>query len=150
MSLVYPPTPEYAPMFAVLARETAWQVSGIELDDTSKSLPLVERIVDRFRAQGKTHNDIPGTVFMFGCYVGEIFVREREAAWIEASKTPMRDHAGGVPILIELGTDTFCNPIGKVAKRLDNGDVDSLVYFYEVFAPQAAPRRTSWLKKLWR
>jgi hypothetical protein len=40
---------------------------------------------------------------------------------------------GGWPIVQLPGPDHFCNPIGKVFKRVDNGAVDSVVAFYDIF-----------------
>ena len=39
----------------------------------------------------------------------------------------------GFPLVIELGKGNYCNPIGKVFKRLENGEEDSLSYFYHLF-----------------
>jgi hypothetical protein len=71
-------------------------------------------------------------LFGFGCYVGEVFVRNAGGKWRNSAETPLAELAG-LPLLIELGTESFCNPIGKVFKRLENGEVDSLPYFYQVF-----------------
>lgn len=45
---------------------------------------------------------------------------------------PMTSSAG-FPLVIELGPDNYCNPIGKVFRRLDEGEEHSLPYFHEVF-----------------
>ena len=148
IDLPYPPTPEYAAMFAALARESAWQVSRVDLDDTSKTLAKVDDILERMRDHGIAPEHVGGTLFMFGCYVGEVFVREYGATWVETAKTPMRDVAGH-PIIVQLNDDAFCNPIGKVWKRLANGEEDSLVFFFKAFASKAPGRPSQW-RKLWR
>jgi hypothetical protein len=40
-------------------------------------------------------------------------------------------------MVFELYDGSSCNPLGKVWKRLTNGEEDSLAYFYKVFAKDA-------------
>jgi hypothetical protein len=49
------------------------------------------------------------------------------------------------PMVIQTGPESCCNPIDKVFKRMENGEEDSLPYFYLGFAK---PRVTS--KPWWR
>jgi hypothetical protein len=86
------------------------------------------------------------TLFHFGCYVGEVFIRNVGGVWKETEKTKMKDVAGS-PLVIELFTKSIVNPIGKVYKRMDQGEVDSLRHFYEVFASQALNKTISIQKK---
>jgi hypothetical protein len=140
---------EHAPMFAALARETAREISRVDLDDTSSSLARVDAILDQMRLAGVAPETVSATLFAFGCYVGEVFVREHGAVWVETDRTPMADAAGGHPMVLELHDGSFCNPIGKVWKRLANGEEDSLAYFYKVFT-EDAPRPPSRWWKLWK
>lgn len=133
LKLMYPPTPEYASAFADDIVQAARNVSHVELDYSPESLGLVDRIIEGFRDDNLGTEQIGETLFGFGCYVGEVFVRNTGGVWRNASETPM-DAFAGVPLVIEMLDKSIVNPIGKVFKRLENGDVDNLAYFYQVFA----------------
>lgn len=38
--------------------------------------------------------------------------------------------------IYRASTATHANPIGKAFKRVDNGDIDSVAYFYRVFTAE--------------
>jgi hypothetical protein len=155
LSLKFPPTPEYAAQHAELMIQPARDISGVDLDFSPGSLEAIDRIIDQMRLEGVRSDQVAETLFGFGCYVGEVFVRSNGACWRPTDETGMAGLAG-FPIVVELGPDNICNPIGKVFKRLENGDEDSLVYFYRVFggessglAPRPAPpNKTGFLGRL--
>lgn len=126
-----PPTPENASSFADVAVEAALKFSKMKLDFSPASLHLVDGIIERFRREGQTFEAISETLFCFGCYVGEVFVRNAGAVWRDAEVAP--EGFTTAPLVIELSSDMICNPIDKVVKRLENGEVDSLSYFYFAF-----------------
>lgn len=131
--LKYDITPENAPLFAADIAETAKNVEGIDLDFSVKSLKAVDEIIGRFHADEVQLDDIAATIFGFGCYVGEVFVKHARATWRAATEDEVENQFG-VPLILEIGSDKIVNPIGKVIKRLENGDEDNLPYFYRVFA----------------
>lgn len=133
LRLKYNPTPDNAPKFARDIAASAAEISGVELDYSIESLKAVDEIIEGMRQDGCTTDQIAETLFGFGCYVGEVFVRQAGGQWRNTAKTSMAQFAG-VPLVVELGKETWCNPIGKVFKRLENGEGDSLPYFYQVFA----------------
>jgi hypothetical protein len=133
LNLQYPPTPENAPALAAIVVKAARDISNADLDYSAESLSHVDEIIEEFRQRGLTSEQMAETIFSFGCYVGEVLVRNAGAKWRNASETSMGPFSGS-PLVIELPDRRFCNPIGKAFKRLRNGDVDSLVYFYHVFA----------------
>ena len=85
------------------------------------------------RQDGCTEEQVAETLFGFGCYVGEVFVRHAGGRWRKASETPMAQVAG-FSLVIELAKGCLCNPIAKVFKRLKNGEEDNIPYFYQVFS----------------
>ncbi len=153
VKLKFPPTPEYADQLAELMVPAAQKVSGIVLDYSPDSLTAVDGIIDKFHRDNVPAERIASTLFCFGCYVGEVFVRNAGARWRPTEETSMKDFCD-LPLVLELGPDRFCNPIGKVFKRHENGEEDFLPYFYHVFtkgeavpfAPPTPPQRPS----LWR
>lgn len=155
LKLQFPPAPEFAAQHAELMVRTAKDVSGVALDFSPESLAAVDQIIEQFRQDGVTAEQIGETLFGFGCYVGEVFVRRNNAKWRASEDTPMHS-LGGSLIVVDLGAGKFCDPIGKVFKRLANGDVDSLPYFYRVFAqgdgapkpPADRPHRSGFWRRL--
>lgn len=137
LRLKYAPTPENAGRFADEIAASAASVSGVDLDFTPESLALVDGIFDDFRSDGVPARQITETLFGFGCYVGEVLTRHASAHWREV--TEAEQAMVGWPLVVELGADRWCNPIGKAFKRLNNGPEDSFQHFYTVFAAPTAP-----------
>ena len=133
--LKYPITPENAHRFAELAVSAVKEHEGATLDYSVRSLKVVDRIIGRFHKEGATVEDVEITLFQFGCYVGEVFVRNAGGKWRRATRDEKKN-VFGVPLVLQLDADTTANPIGKVKKRLENGDEDNLPYFYRVFTGQ--------------
>jgi hypothetical protein len=138
LALKFPPTPEFAAQHAELMVQAAKDVSGVDLDFSPESIATVDEIVEQLRQDGVTEEQVGETLFGFGCYLGEVLVRRNGAVWRASDDTPMRD-AAGFQMVVDLGSDRFCNPIGKVFKRLANGQEDSLPYFYQLFAQTKPP-----------
>lgn len=132
LRLKYAPTVDNAPKFAVDMVSLAAEISGADLDYSVASLETVDEIIEGMRQDGCTPEQIAETLFGFGCYVGEVFVRHAGGKWRDAAETSMHKLVE-FPLVIELGKESFCNPIGKVFKRLENGEEDNLTYFYHVF-----------------
>jgi hypothetical protein len=135
LRLEYPPTPENAPKLAEGIVVATADISGVDLDYSVVSLKAVDEIVEELRKEGCTSDQIAETLFGFGCYVGEVFVRQAGGKWRKAAETSMAKFAG-FPLVVELEDESICNPIGKVFKRLENGEEDSLPYFYQVFTSE--------------
>jgi hypothetical protein len=140
LRLMYPPTPEAAPMHAELCVSAAREVDGIELDYSVESLVKLDGIIENLRREGVASEQVAETLFTFGCYVGEVFVRQAGGRWCLAEGTPMAG-ATGFPLIIQLGANGYCNPIGKVFKRLEQGEEHNLSYFYQVFTREDASEK---------
>jgi hypothetical protein len=133
LQLKYAATPANAPRFAGDVTISASRVSGLNLDYTPDSLTLVDTIFDGFRADSVTSDQIAETLFSFGCYVGEVLTRHAGGRWRETAED--EQSVVGWPMVVDLGSQRWCNPIGKAFKRLENGQENSLRHFYTVFAP---------------
>lgn len=132
LRLKYPATPKYAAKFATDIVGAAAKISGVVLDYSVASLQAVDDLVEQMRQDGCTPDQLAETLFGFGCCVGEVFVRQAGGTWRNAADTSIAELAG-FPLVVELGAESFCNPIGKVFKRLENGVEDNLPFFYQVF-----------------
>lgn len=135
LRLKYPPTPENASKHALLAIASVRDIEGVELDYSPESIEMIDRIVEAMRQDGVTIERVADTLFSFGCYIGEVFVRHASGVWRREEDTPMRGLAGFM--VIQLAGDRLCNPIGKVFKRLRDGETENLSYFYAVFTQNA-------------
>jgi hypothetical protein len=152
LRLKYPPTPEFAMQHADLCVQSARDVSGVVLDYSVESLELLDDIIESFRESGVTAGQVAETLFTFGCYVGEVFVRNSNGKWRKAEETSFGQYAS-FPMIVQLGLDNFVNPIGKVFKRFKNGKEDYLPYFYHVFTSKMAENFESTVpsgKKWWQ
>lgn len=130
LRLPAPPDPEHAAELAQRAVDAARNVSGVELDYSPGSLSLVDGILDEFREPGS--DAVAETIFVFGCYLGEVLVRNAGYEWVD---TPPEVARYTFPLTIyRASTAAHANPIGKAFKRVDNGDTDSVAYFYSVFS----------------
>jgi len=143
LKLPYPPIAENAAVHAAIAVNAAWEISRVDLDYSVQSLNRVDEILEEFRRRGTPVASVTGTLCNFGCYVGEVFVRHAQGSWVDLEHSPMTG-AGSQYIVIELPAQLFCNPIGKVFKRLENGEEDSVAYFYKVFAERAQAGKPWW------
>jgi len=144
LRLKYEPTAANASLFAAEIAQSVFEVDRIDLDYRPGSLIDVDRIIEGLRSEGVTPDQIGETLFCFGCYVGEVFVRHAGGVWRATEETSMRDAAGG-PFVVELpvgGVARYVNPLDKVFKRLENGPEDDLPYFYRVFTMPVRPSET--------
>lgn len=136
LKLKYKPGPATAPQFAEDIVAAAEEISGVQLDFSEESLEDVDGILQSMLDDGVGVGEIKETLFGFGCYVGEVFVRNAGGAWKELVQNDL-----GWPLVIALPDGSLCNPIDKVFKRLELGEGESLPYFYRVFAKgRAEPR----------
>jgi hypothetical protein len=124
------PTPDDARQLAERAVQAAKNIEGITLDYSPESLKHIDRIVLQLRNGGVPMKQIGGTLVAFGCYVGEVLVRNLSAHWDYPNE---KERAVGFDILgVRMKKGGFWHPIGKVFKLMANGDEDSVVYLYAV------------------
>lgn len=109
--------PRYAEKVVELTRDN----TGVELDFSVESLTRVDKLMLRWRENGSTSEGMPMQVSLFGCYLGEVIIRNHGGRW--------RQEASGCPVVLELPDGTICNPKGQASKLLDNGPEDSLLLF---------------------
>jgi hypothetical protein len=139
LCLQFAPTPENAAAHAQLAVDAARNVDRVALDYSPQSLAEVDRIIGKFHAQKMRADQIGETVFSFGCYVGEVLVRNLGGTW----KNPERSFLSRLGLgnsnmmVVGMPNGIVWNPIGKTFKLLENGKEDSVSYFYDVAVTKA-------------
>jgi Family of unknown function (DUF6278) len=114
---------------AAHTRDVARDVSGVELDYSVESLALVDDILGGFHDDGVNLDAVAETASGFGAYVGEVIVRNAGGAW---SVLPPDHPMGGAWPMVTLPNGNIVNPVAKAFKRVSNGEVDHIPYFYQV------------------
>jgi len=141
LRLKYPPTPGNAKELAATCVDAARRISRLELDYTPGSLKLVDAQLSKFINDGLSSASIGETLFAFGCYVGEVLIRNIGGKWVETEHSRMVDLTPW-PIVVQMRNGDCWNPIGKVFKRVDDGEENSVEYLYAVAsADQRKPER---------
>jgi hypothetical protein len=126
-------TPENAAKFAESFVTTAKTLRGDDLDFSPRSISKLESLIDAMRGDGVPTQLLPDTFFAMGCYLGEVFVRNGYGRWVQTSPVP-NESIPPYGIVLKLEGTEVCDPVGKVLKRFENGEGDSLMFFYEAMA----------------
>ena len=104
---------EYAARLAELVVEPARKNQALDLDFSVKSLKQVDRAIRRMRREDADFGQIATALFGFGCYAGEVFVRNAGGQWRLTQETDLRDLTKS-PMVVELEDEKLCDPLFKV------------------------------------
>ena len=126
------PSPTNAKQLAELAVSVTRNVAAIELDYSPASLNTVDSLISGFRAEGLTAEAMNETICLFGCYLGEVIIRNHGGVWKVAAETGFKNTAPADLLVLETPNKAVWNPIGKAFKLLENGMEDSLAFFFGV------------------
>lgn len=124
--------PDKAKPLAEVAVKAMSQMHGIQLDYSPESLKSIDEAVLEWRKNGASTQTVNKTLIVFGCYVGEVIVRNLGYKWDNPDSKEMSlgfDVTG-----IRDKNNGFSNPIGKVFKLMQNGEEDSVEGFYTVIS----------------
>ncbi|PSM44324.1 hypothetical protein C6Y14_07990 [Streptomyces dioscori] len=100
----------------------------LPLDYSVASLRVVDFIVDGLRRSGRDHAAVGRVLFGLGVYAGEVLVRRAGAAWVEFDQG--QRELFGQPVGVRMPDGRVWNPLGKVVKRFEAGERESLRTFY--------------------
>ena len=112
---------------ATEAVEHAKERFGFDLDYSPESISQVEE------ALAEVANDIEWLCRMYGGYVGEVLRRQHGGEWSLDDDLPDAERVIG--LTLSNGTRLF--PPSKVAKRLHQGEGDSIKFYYKVVSQEA-------------
>ena len=62
-----------------------------ELDLSPASLELVDALIDSLREEGRDGEEAAEVLFVLGCYLGEVMVRQLGGAWVATGRSPLRE-----------------------------------------------------------
>ncbi|MGW0858429.1 hypothetical protein [Streptomyces sp. NPDC002690] len=116
LHLNHPPEPHSAPRLAAAIVEAAADISEVELDYSPGSIDVVEDIIDGFRTDGVTGEEMAESLVSFGCYVGEILLRHAGGSWHAAAGA-----SSVSPLAVRLPDGREHHPIDWVFQRLERG-----------------------------
>ncbi|MFE9683553.1 hypothetical protein ACFYXC_10780 [Streptomyces sp. NPDC002701] len=102
--------------------------SRLPLDYSVASLRVVDFIVDGLRKSGRDRTAVGHVLFGLGVYAGEVLVRRAGAAWIEFDQG--QRELFGQQVGVRMRDGRVWNPLGKVVKRFEAGERESLHTFY--------------------
>src|SRR5262245_6273215 len=94
---------------------------GVTLDFDRAGVEWLDAYLGRLRTQLAPER-FDGIAVTAGCFLGECILRTHGGEWI--------DHANGYGIRSTDGSIAF--PITKALKRVENGEVDSIVSFFDI------------------
>ncbi|MFS8200874.1 hypothetical protein ACLVWQ_19575 [Streptomyces sp. CWNU-52B] len=100
----------------------------LPLDYSVTSLRVVDFIVDGLRKSGRNRTAVGRVLFGLGAYAGEVLVRRAGAAWIEFDQE--QRELFGQPVGVRMPDGRVWNPLGKVVKRFEVGERESLRTLY--------------------
>jgi hypothetical protein len=110
----------------------------LPLDYSVDSLRVVDFIIDGLRKSGRGRADVGQVLFGLGVYTGEVLVRRAGAAWLEFDAS--QRELFGQPVGVRMPDGRVWNPLGKVVKRFESGERESLRTFYLQLHGRARPR----------
>lgn len=120
-----PLEPGSAPRLAAAIVAAAADISDAELDYSPQSIEVVEDIVDGFRAEGVSREEMAASLVGFGCYLGEIVTRHIGGVW---------RHTPAASYVVVLPDARECHPVDWVFRRLESGAVVSIRDLYAAAA----------------
>lgn len=133
IELRYPASPENAAAHAQLAVGVARQEWETALDYTPGSLESLDAAIDSLREDGRDGEEAAEVLFVFGCYLGEVLVRNLRGRWQPTARSPLQG-VSPWPMVVVLPDGSCWDAIGKTYKRLELGDGEYLPAFFAAAA----------------
>jgi hypothetical protein len=127
LRLKYPPIPPNMPQFAEDVVAAAKEINNVTLDYSVASLRSVDILLGNMHSNGIPLEKVGDTVFAFGAYVGEVFVRHADGMWVLDVRLDSE-----MPV-VRLKKGALCHPIGVCMKRVKVGPTESIIHFWKTF-----------------
>ena len=128
--LKYPASPENARDHARIAVDLAAREYDTLLDFSPGSLEVADSLIDSLREEGIDGEGAAEALFVLGCYLGEVMVRQLGGAWVATPRSPLRG-VSPWPMVVALPDGSAWDVIGKAYKRLELGDSEYLPAFFQ-------------------
>jgi hypothetical protein len=137
----YPLSAASGPRFAADIVAVVREGGRVRLDYSPGSLATLDHVIEGIRRERPPRQAVSDILIGFGCYLGEVMVREAGAEWVDFDTTQRLLYAH--PFGVRTSDGCVWNPLGQALARYDNGPATSLRRFYlSVVEPVlAAPAR---------
>jgi hypothetical protein len=129
LSLRYPANATRAAEHAGLAVQLAREEYETRLDYSEASLETLDELVERLREEGMSGEEAAETLFVFGCYLGEVMARQLLGRWVDTPQSPLAEVSPWPMVVVFRGGSAW-DTIGKVFRRLELGDSEYLPAFF--------------------
>jgi hypothetical protein len=129
LELRFPANAESAAEHAALAAELFRQEFDRELDFSPGSLETVDEQIESLREEGYSAEDVAETLFVLGCYLGEVLARAVRGRWSATQRTALAPLSPW-PMVVVLADGSAWDAIGKVYRRFEIGDSEYLPAFF--------------------
>jgi hypothetical protein len=127
LNLEYPPSPEFADRHAAAIVKEVRENHATDLDYSLASLHHVDRMLQDMHDGGLPPQRIPSVLFRFGCYIGEVAIREKPAAWVEPSRFLSPDELSFFPfIILRFPNQAIWAPINVAFQKVEFGNEKSV------------------------
>src|SRR4051794_30491316 len=108
-------TVEKAHHFGEKAVDLADEHAGLRLDFSIESLRDVDELLTMWHDQGNTCDSMSTTVCLFGCYLGEVIIRNLGGSWSESTAKDY-EQVAAFPVVVEVPGVGRISPLDKVCK----------------------------------
>lgn len=136
LNFQFSPIPENGLTFAEQFRSAVKAIDNIDLNFSIETLKFTDNFLQRFRDEGLTVNDFAETIFVAGCYIGQVMVHNNGGVWIKQEEANLPSGMTMMPIVMKLPNGTITDPIAKSFKRFYNGEEDSIPFYYHVLTAE--------------
>jgi hypothetical protein len=127
LKLEFPPSPEFAERHAANIVLATRDVDGTVLDYSLDSLHHVDRILQQMHHDGLPVDRIPSTLFRFGCYIGEVAMREHPAAWVKPARFLPESSLSFFPfIVLRFPNQAIWGPINLAFQKVELSEEKSV------------------------
>ena len=133
LNLAFTAVPDNGEKFAQQFADAVKKNENVELDYSVDTLGFVDKFLQRFSDEGLTVNDFAETIFVAGSYVGQVMIRNNNGIWIRQEEANLPAGISMMPIVVKLPNGNITDPIAKAFKRFHYGEIDNIIYFYQVF-----------------
>jgi hypothetical protein len=134
LNLQFTPAPENGHKFAQQFVDAVKNNDKIELNYSIGTLEFVDKFLQRFSDEGLTVDDFAETIFVAGAYIGEVMIKNNDGIWLKQEDANLPNGVTMTPIVVKLSNGNITDPIAKAFKRFHYGEIDSIIYFYHLFA----------------
>lgn len=140
LNLQFPPIAENGARLAQLFVVAVKHNEKVNLNYSVGTLDFVSAFLQKFREEGISIDNFAETIFVAGCYVGEVIIKNNNGIWVNSKEITLPAGVTMMPIVVRLPNGTIADPIAKAFKRFHYGQGEDIRYFYHVFTSPDQPK----------